>query len=795
MKWKIGVAAVCLATAAATLAGQSQAPGPKDDGYKSTYVPTPSGGGPDNPTKDDPKARAEAMRERMGGDLSPEFIEAMSAAVDAQRALYGPAGRGAIKVPAGGQWTNIGPDRSNWIQNGTRLTESDTGRIRTFLAHPGNDDVLYVLTSSGGLWKTTNFSAPRPDWRPLTDTILSTSGGGAALGKNPQTIYLGTGDPFDPGIGGTAYASTDGGETWSKSFKLGPSTIVPDVKVDTTGPTDVILMGTNGGLYRSINEGASYTPVLSGLIWSLQRTSAGWLAARETATGGSIAISTNQGATWALIPAAGAPTGIGRVTLAVGKPGDEVVYAFAANTGSAAQKDLYRSTDGGLTWTALGLDTKKPLNPNPDQLDLNIMQDQASYNQMLLVDPNDPARNTVYIGGQLSSAKTTDGGATWRVLTNWLAQFDLPYVHADHHAAAFTTLKGAPAMLFGGDGGLFLSTDGGATFSSQKNDGLASYLIYTLTGNPKHADDALIGLQDNGVRFRTGTGGTYNMVFGGDGFGVGWSQAVDRITLASAYYSYIVRSFRNPPNQQGKWFNGFNGIKEFFNPAETHFNTAIATPRAAADPEGLTFFHRTKFKLYRTTDGAASWKSVFETPVPVPPATPASRVQLRASSHPIGISPIDLNHFGVVGNGANLWFTTDGTTFQNRVLTGVAGGWPGFNATLAYASNTTMYIGNEAPIGTTMRVIKSTDGGTTWTNASSGLPAVPISKILVSTTDANTVYAATWTGVYRSVNGGQSWELFGQGLPIVTMTDLYMPTDGSYLRVATYGRGIWEIRF
>jgi photosystem II stability/assembly factor-like uncharacterized protein len=791
MKLKIGVIAGILA-AAVTLDGQSQQPAPRDDGYKSTYVPTPSGGGPDNRTKDDPIARAEDMRERMGGDFTPEFIASLAAAVDAQRAEYGAGGRGAIKVATGGTWTNIGPERSNWIQNGGRLTESDTGRVRTFLVHPGNDDIVYVLTSSGGLWKTTNFGAPRPDWRPTTDAILSTSGGGAAFGKNPETIYLATGDPFDPGVGGYAYKSTDGGHSWSNGIKLGPSTVIPEVKVDTSGPSDIVMMGTNAGLFRSTDGGATYAPVLSGLVFSLQRTSAGWIAARIGATP-AIMVSTNQGATWAAIPnAGGVMTGVGRTTLGVGRPGDEVVYAFSATANNGAQRDLYRSVDGGLNWTALGLPTKTPLNPNPDQPNMNIMQDQASYNQMLLVDPNDPNRNTVYIGGQLSSAKSTDGGATWRVLTNWLAQFDLPYVHADHHAASFVTLKGAPALLFGGDGGLFVSTDGGATFSSQKNDGLASYLIYAMTGNPKHADDTLIGLQDNGTRFRTGPTATYNQVFGGDGFGVAWSQADDLVSLGSVYYSYIIRNVRNPPNQQGKWLVGFNGIAEFFNPTLTYFNTALAAPRASADPEGLTFFHRTRFKLYRTTNGAASWQSVFETP----PGPTATRLALRQGSHPIGISPIDLQHFGVLGNGGNLWFTTDGgATFNNRVLTALAAGWPGFNATLAYANNTTMYVGNEAAVGTAMRVIKSSDGGNTWANASNGLPAVPISKLLVSTRNADTVYAATWIGVYETTNGGQSWHLFGQGLPVVNVSDLYMPTDGSYLRVSTYGRGVWEIRF
>jgi hypothetical protein len=53
----------------------------------------------------------------------------------------------------------------------------------------------------------------------------------------------------------------------------------------------------------------------------------------------------------------------------------------------------------------------------------------------------------------------------------------------------------------------------------------------------------------------------------------------------------------------------------------------------------------------------------------------------------------------------------------------------------------------------------------------------------------------TWLGVYETTDGGGSWHLYGSGLPMVVVSDLYMPTDGSYLRVCIYGRGVWEIRF
>src|SRR5262245_46427060 len=282
------------ASTMALLAQSSRQSFPRDDGYVSTYQPRERLSPDDVPLKDDPTGRIEWRREQMGGDLTPEFMEAVMVAADQQRAQYGPDGRGAIKV-TGGEWTNIGPHRSNWIENGLRVNESDTGRIRTFLVHPTNPDIVYVLTSSGGLWKTTNFSAPRPGWRATTDSILSTSGGNAAFGRTPDTIYLGTGDPFDPGVGGYTRKSTDGGDTWSNAIKLGASTTVPEVKVDTSGPTDIVLVGTNAGLFRSTDAGATYgaTPVLTGLVWSIVRTSAGWLASRIVGANGSILLSTD----------------------------------------------------------------------------------------------------------------------------------------------------------------------------------------------------------------------------------------------------------------------------------------------------------------------------------------------------------------------------------------------------------------------------------------------------------------------------------------------------------------------
>jgi hypothetical protein len=69
-----------------------------------------------------------------------------------------------------------------------------------------------------------------------------------------------------------------------------------------------------------------------------------------------------------------------------------------------------------------------------------------------------------------------------------------------------------------------------------------------------------------------------------------------------------------------------------------------------------------------------------------------------------------------------------------------------------------------------------------------------VDKLQVDPRDpsGSTLYAANWIGVYRSRDGGNSWTQLGTGLPAVVVSDLYL--NGNILRVSTYGRGVWETR-
>ncbi len=431
---------------------------------------------------------------------------------------------------------------------------------------------------------------------------------------------------------------------------------------------------------------------------------------------------------------------------------------------------------------------------------MNLMGFQAFYNQLILVDPLDPSRNTIYLGGELATAKTTDGGNTWTLLSDWLPHFlpgdNLPYVHADCHAAVFANLRGRNTIMFGTDGGIFISTDGGASWSDDKNDGIVAYLSNTIASSTKNSQNLVIGLQDTGSRARLGSSSVFNQVTGGDGEGVGWSQANNAVTLTSVPGSRFFRSPGLLPNTFGTWTSGSHGIG---GPDFYPFFTDLATPAASADPAGLQFVHATGRRVYKTADGAASWRVIGQAGMNGLGSRLGRFFQplFRLTHHLLAISPEDTDHIAVSELGGFVAITTNGgANWEERFLIGAVPGYGGFGTSPAWASNRVLYVSSENQRAAAVRVVKSTDGGVTWSAADHGLPRLPVNRIIVDprTPNGDIVYGANWIGVYRTTDGGATWSRFGAGLPNVYVSDLYIAPDASFLRVSTYGRGVWEIK-
>jgi hypothetical protein len=720
--------------------------------------------------------------------------------------------------PQGPQWVNIGPTGAEYEQNGSFTGHvQDSGRARTILPHPTDPDVVYVLTSGGGLWRTNNWTSADIKWKSLTDDLPTTGGGAVSFGRNPSTLYLGLGDPYDQIlVGGAVVKSRNGGGQWDPMIELGSAVSVRDLKVDTSGRQDVVLVATDSGLYRSADSGATYSavPTFSGQsVWSIVRTSAGWLVSAQPCPAGAgglicglastLYLSTDLGATWAPIANTGNVfSNNGRTTLAVGAPGDAVVYAYSSTVNEGAMRDVYRSVDGGQNWVANGVNsTKIPTNPVPgSQPDMNICGGQCWYNQMVLVDPTDASRNTVWIGGNLAAARTTDGGATWSLKTWWLYSQvpTLPYAHADHHAAAFKT-TGTPTIILGNDGGLNVSEDNGVTFSSAKNTGLATHLYYTVAGNAKLPNLVIGGLQDNGTRLRTDNGTIHNQVIGGDGMGAAYSADNTNTVMGSSQSSGIRTNLsNNPPNV----FQNWAARGALADSAGAGFFTAITPAPTGLDPTGKVFFHFTASRVWRTNDGGLNWLRIASATAPTSPGLPSNR-RFRSSPYNLGVSPTDLNRIAVGAGGGFLDVTTNGgASWTDLNLIALVPGYQGFVTNVTWQDNQNLWITSVAQATGSVRVIKASiaNPGDPWSSATfavkqTGLPDLPVTRVYFDPRDAarNTIFAATHVGIYQTTDGGATWAPYGNGLPLVRVNDIYMPPDGSFIRLATYGRGVWEL--
>src|SRR5262249_15874506 len=181
---------------------------------------------------------------------------------------------------------------------------------------------------------------------------------------------------------------------------------------------------------------------------------------------------------------------------------------------------------------------------------------------------------------------------------------------------------------------------------------------------------------------------------------------------------------------------------------------------------------------------------------------PSTR-RFRTSPYNLGVSPTDLRRIAVGAAGGFLDITTDGgTSWTDINLIAKVPGYQGFVTNVSWQDDQNLWITSVAQAAGAVRVIKASiaNAADSWSTATfsvlqSGLPDLPVTRVLVDPGDPNhsTIYAATHVGVYRTTDGGATWSPFGNGLPTVRVNDIYIPPGGGVIRIATYGRGIWEM--
>ena len=766
--------------------------------------------------------RIEASRIWFGGEATPDYLDAKARLSRLELERLSSRGAKILQaVPSSAAtWTNLGP-KANLIS--PSYPDIDSGRLNAIVTHPTNPSLLYVASSTGGVFKCTNAdltSASDWTWTAITDSLPNSSSSGnipvgamAMSPTDPNTLYVGLGDFVDDTARGF-YRSTDGGATWTEATGIGAATRTTCILPLSAS---VVLWGTNDGLKRSTDGGQTFTTMNAGgtgnWAWSAIAFSPTEVAiVRATLRpgyrfyfqSGAIYWSGDAGATWSQ----GSVTGLasfGRVALAAASDGNTGWgLAEDASTLSAMAKGLLKTTDKGHSWTFVPAPTATGGLFQGIGNQMTGDGTQAGYNHAIAVHPTNP--NQVTVGANLALYRTDDGGLNWNQLTHWYSHKHV-YAHADFHCTAWS-LTGSPVLFVGNDGGLCIirnpaiaagsiptgasSVPSDTTFiDNRRNKGLVSHQAYHIgsTGatTPSDSRDRItLGLQDNGTRVRQDTGSgmqassTFEDQVSGDGFGTVIHPLDGNIMLGSYYYDAILKSTNGG-------VTGFaaatSGITESGSSTLAPFSTRLAL--GEADATGNTVYTFANTVVYKTVNFATSWT-----------AMPMTGFPAGYTIRQINAAKSDPNTVAVV--------TTSVTGFRT---TNAGGTWtqfgpiPNNGASLSYVWYDTsnaqvIYVASVALTTTNNHLWKSADGGTTWTalDGNPGFPAgIPVHVIKNDPTTPTTLLAGTDFGVYQSTNGGATWARYGQGLPMVSVRDLYIAPDASFVRVATYGRGVWEL--
>ncbi|HJW33575.1 MAG TPA: dockerin type I domain-containing protein [Holophagaceae bacterium] len=747
--------------------------------------------------RDRPDLREAWMARYYGVPATAAYLDFKAKLAAREVNRYAPAFRRAlVAVP---QWREIGPKggRTGFPLVSTEI--NDSGRSTAIVTHPTDAKIIYVAYAGGGVWKTTDGqldAAGDWTWRSITDSLPASSGGGnIAVGAfamhptQPETLYLALGDAFDsPGRG--FYVSTNGGDTWSQGGSLGAATRSYALLPLASG---TLLVGTDQGLFRSTNGGTTFSAVaLTGLtnpkVWSIVALSPTDLVCSAASGGGSLWYSADAGQSWTrgTLDAAATAKTPNRISLATSASSSALVFG-TFQSGNKVAKGLLKTADKGHTWTFV------------DGTAAGVLSDannQGFYNLGIAVDPDDP--NKIFIGADNSVWRTLDGGTTWSRMTD--AYHDrYQYAHADVHCTAWSK-TGPKTLFYGTDGGFTIfrdpylapipvATSGVPTpirtfADSRRNSGISTQLIYnlgcTIASSPADSRYRIVtGHQDNGSRVRVGSGNALDASTAfdetaptGDGFAALIHPNNGDLMLTASYNNGVMKSTTG--GGEGSWAYSYTGL-----PGGSTFKSVLVL--GLADPSGNTVYAFSN-QVYKSTNFGSSWSAL-------------SMTGYAGSITHVNAAAGDANALAVVGgstgaatyNGGTNW-TTFGA-FPASASANYVAFDPG-NAQVIYVASTL----NSASAA---HLFRSQNGGQSWQaldTDSNGFPfGIPVHVVQVAPWSSSEIYAGTDFGLYRSVDSGTTWERYGQGLPLVSTRDIYLAPDRSFIRVATFGRGVWEI--
>ncbi len=684
------------------------------------------------------------------------------------------------------------------------------GRILSMAISPANANTIFVGSASGGLWKTTTGGNGAPggiNWT-YVPTGFPVLGVGAVV-INPQNaneIYIGTGEVYNKNQKGVTAAghirtyrgfygigvlkSVDGGVSWQESLNFSQSNLegVYDMLINPLKPS-TIWAATTDGLYRSFNSGANWTKVHSVLMSTDLAMKPGDTSVLYEAcgnfssAGNGLYKSINAGAVTPIFTklTSGLPTSYsGMARIGISANNTSRIYAsIGHDPGTSTKYGLYVSTNQGSTW-------KKATTTN-------IINGQGWYAHDVVPDP---ANANIVYWGEIDIYKSTNGGSSFTKVSDWskwnLANTTIgttaegttnKYVHADNHRLYIAN----GAVWSCTDGGLFKSTNAGTSWLSL-NGGLQTAQIYpNISVSKTDPNYMLLGLQDNGTFVYRGIPGC-KRVIGADGFSTAIDPSNDNIGFAEYYFLNLKKS-----TDKGNTFpttSYSNSYNSFTVPNE---NACFNSPFVFAHNNTNIMYAGTIY-LKKSTNKGGTWSNGN------------GGVAVSGASNPIitlASAPTDDNTVYISASpGGNirsrLYVSTNGGTS----VTNITGTLPD-----RYYSKIAVDPADKNRLAVTLsgfgssHVFITHDGGLNWTDIGAGLPDVPHNTLSFDPNNTSILYVGNDIGVYYATdvpitNPGASatlnWASYNEGFTDATLVSDMLVTTTNKLRLATYGRGLWE---
>ena len=493
---------------------------------------------------------------------------------------------------------------------------------------------------------------------------------------------------------------------------------------------------------------------------------------------------------------------------------------------------LRRSVDGGVTWPNTDVTTAAQggLLRAAD----GFCGTQCFYDIGIAMDPTNAS--IIQIGGNSRGAPVPNfnqcQGLTKRSTDGVTMTANSTGLHADVHA--FAVSQSNPTIVWtGNDGGLWRSTDSGATWTSMNGDpaltanptGKISASQYiSIATHPVDREYMTGGTQDNGTHLKRAQGDTgawTQIAFGDGGYTAIDQNATDtnNVTIYHTFFNVVgaqpqitYERVQTTADAKAKNWTTFDCVAGgAFNTRIDCNDTAVSfyAPMVLGPGNPNTLYFGTD-RLYRSGDGGNTMQQVGG------PGSIVAGGGVAVTSISVGLGNDYVRLVGM--RNGTVWATTTGQNLVNVTPAGAPPGVP-VGKVMVDPNNTnpaaiTAYIAyggfgtTGAPITHLWKTTNLAGGAATWVAMSNGLPDVPIDAIAVDRRSAvaplagTSIYLGTDIGVYQSTDGGANWAVFNPGntLPVLPVFDMAFQEQigvgnpNRILRIATHGRGIWEIQ-